>query len=244
MLPVIMMNLSCRAICPGCGEWNSYAEQPTAPRKKKGGAVPRRGARAVPVTEAAVRTIVEEETARLREELGEAAYTEGRFDEFMTAPVDATFIFDQETKEFTIVASQSAIVVDVEALAEAVETAALGIGRGRIPTMVGDEAAFTTEMAEAMGPITEVSTFTTFHPCCANRVINIQKLADEIDGAIVMQQKFCDPHELDTPAIRKALEAKGVRSIFLEFDVTVPVGQFQTRVEAFLEMIGEEDLFD
>jgi vancomycin resistance protein YoaR len=112
--------------------------------------------------------------------------TEGRFDEFMTEPVDATFIFDEETKEFTTVASQSAIVVDVDALAEAVETAALGIGRGRIPTMVGDEAAFTTEMAEAMGPITEVSTFTTFHPCCANRVINIQKLADEIDGAIVM----------------------------------------------------------
>jgi DNA repair protein RadA/Sms len=39
--------------CPGCGDWNSYAEQPTPPRKKKGGAVPRRGARAVPVTAAA-----------------------------------------------------------------------------------------------------------------------------------------------------------------------------------------------
>jgi len=39
--------------CPGCGEWNSYAEQPSPPRKKKGGAAPRRGAQAVPVTEAA-----------------------------------------------------------------------------------------------------------------------------------------------------------------------------------------------
>ena len=39
--------------CPGCGEWNSFAEQPAAPRKKKGGAAPHRGARAVPVTEAA-----------------------------------------------------------------------------------------------------------------------------------------------------------------------------------------------
>jgi vancomycin resistance protein YoaR len=111
---------------------------------------------------------------------------EDRFDEFTTAPVDATFIFDEETKEFTIVASQASIVVDVDALAAVVETAALGPGRARIPTAVGDEAAFTTEMAEAMGPITEVSTFTTFHPCCANRVINIQKLADEIDNAIVM----------------------------------------------------------
>ena len=30
---------------------------------------------------------------------------------------------------------------------------------------------------------------------------------------------------------------------FLEFDVTVPVGQFKTRVEAFLEMLREEDLY-
>jgi malate synthase len=35
----------------------------------------------VPVTEALVRTIIEEETARLREELGEATYTAGRFEE-------------------------------------------------------------------------------------------------------------------------------------------------------------------
>lgn len=39
--------------CPGCGEWNSYAEQPRAPRGKKAGSRPRRGGRAVPVTEAA-----------------------------------------------------------------------------------------------------------------------------------------------------------------------------------------------
>jgi DNA repair protein RadA/Sms len=39
--------------CPGCGEWNSFAEQPAAAKKKKGGAGPRRGAPAVPVTEAA-----------------------------------------------------------------------------------------------------------------------------------------------------------------------------------------------
>jgi vancomycin resistance protein YoaR len=50
----------------------------------------------------------------------------------------------------------------------------------------GDEAAFTTEMAEAMGPLGEVSTFTTYHPCCQTRVTNIQLLADEIRGAIVM----------------------------------------------------------
>jgi benzoyl-CoA reductase subunit C len=78
------------------------------------------------------------------------------------------------------------------------------------------------------------------------RTEHILQLAEDwsVDGAIVMQQKFCDPHELDTPAIRKALEDKGIKTLFLEFDVTVPIGQFKVRVEAFLEMLGEEDLFD
>ncbi len=77
------------------------------------------------------------------------------------------------------------------------------------------------------------------------RIAHILRLAEEwrVDGAIVMQQKFCDPHELDTPAIRKSLEEQGIKTLFLEFDVTVPVGQFKTRVEAFLEMLAEEDLF-
>jgi len=77
------------------------------------------------------------------------------------------------------------------------------------------------------------------------RIPHILKLAKDFDaaGAILIQQKFCDPHELDIPAIRKTLEDEGIRTLSLEFDVTVPMGQFRIRVEAFLEMIGEEDLF-
>jgi len=78
------------------------------------------------------------------------------------------------------------------------------------------------------------------------RIPHILKLAKDWDvsGAIVIQQKFCDPHELDTPAIRKALHEKGIKTLFLEFDVTVPIGQFKVRVEAFLEMLAAEDLFE
>ena len=65
----------------------------------------------------------------------------------------------------------------------------------------------------------------------------------DIQGTIVMQQKFCDPHELDNPALTKALEDAGIKTLFLEFDVTVPIGQFKVRVEAFLEMLQEDDLF-
>jgi benzoyl-CoA reductase subunit C len=62
-------------------------------------------------------------------------------------------------------------------------------------------------------------------------------------GAIVMQQKFCDPHEADVPALTKALNDAGLKTLFLEFDVTVPIGQFKVRVEAFLEMLRDDDLF-
>ena len=78
------------------------------------------------------------------------------------------------------------------------------------------------------------------------RLDHILQLAKEYDvqGVIIMQMKFCDPHELDTVAIKEALEKDlNIQTLFLEFDVTVPIGQFKTRVEAFLEIIREEDLF-
>ena len=77
------------------------------------------------------------------------------------------------------------------------------------------------------------------------RLDHIVKLAKEWDckGVILIQQKFCDPHELDAPAIKRTLEAADIPVLALEFDVTVPVGQFQIRVEAFLELLEVDDLF-
>ena len=79
-----------------------------------------------------------------------------------------------------------------------------------------------------------------------SRLDRILKFAKDwnVDGAIVVQQKFCDPHESDIPFVRKALEENGVPTYFLEFDVTTAVGPFAIRVEAFLETLeAEEDLF-
>jgi benzoyl-CoA reductase subunit C len=78
------------------------------------------------------------------------------------------------------------------------------------------------------------------------RIPHVLSLAKDYDvqGAILIQQKFCDPHELDIPALKAALEGAGVPTLFLEFDVTVPLGQFRIRVEAFLEMLRQDDLFD
>ncbi len=65
----------------------------------------------------------------------------------------------------------------------------------------------------------------------------------KVDGAIVIQQKFCDPHECDMPVLIKYLKENDIPCLFLEFDVTVPLGPMRIRVEAFLEILGEEDLF-
>ncbi|MEE8472461.1 MAG: 2-hydroxyacyl-CoA dehydratase [Dehalococcoidia bacterium] len=59
-----------------------------------------------------------------------------------------------------------------------------------------------------------------------------------VEGALVIQQKFCDPHEFDIPIIISHLkETANIPSLFLEVDITLPAGQFTTRIEAFLETI-------
>ncbi|KAA3637197.1 MAG: hypothetical protein DWP92_08265, partial [Armatimonadetes bacterium] len=105
---------------------------------------------------------------------------------FEVPPVDASFTFDTETKEISVVPSKVGRMIDIEAIPSVVSKAALGSRSGTIPMIDGAQPALTTEMAEAMGPFGEVSTFTTHHPCCANRVVNIQLLADEINGHWVM----------------------------------------------------------
>ncbi|MCL5962509.1 MAG: 2-hydroxyacyl-CoA dehydratase, partial [Chloroflexi bacterium] len=81
--------------------------------------------------------------------------------------------------------------------------------------------------------------------CSRTRFDHILGFAKDyrVQGAILTQQKFCDPHELDIPSLRKLLEGNGIPCYFLEFEVTVPVGQFKIRVEAFIEQILAEELF-
>jgi vancomycin resistance protein YoaR len=111
---------------------------------------------------------------------------ERHVDRFSSEPVDASFTFDKDTLAIVIIPSVDGVIIDLDAVPGVVIDAALDTGTARLPTMLGLVPELTTEMAEAMGPFDEVSTFTTYHPCCANRVTNIQLLADEIDGSIVM----------------------------------------------------------
>ena len=77
------------------------------------------------------------------------------------------------------------------------------------------------------------------------RFPHILNLAQEFkaQGVVLTQQKFCDPHEIDIPSLRRYLNENGLPTYFLEFEVTVPVGQFRIRIEAFLEQLRAEELF-
>ena len=77
------------------------------------------------------------------------------------------------------------------------------------------------------------------------RFERIQNFIEDFDvkGVILIQQKFCDPHEIDFPALRKMLDEMDIKHLTLEFDVTVPLGPFRIRTEAFLETLSGEELF-
>ncbi|MEO8170634.1 MAG: benzoyl-CoA reductase, bzd-type, subunit N [Oxalobacteraceae bacterium] len=101
-------------------------------------------------------------------------------------------------------------------------------------------------------PIATISDRYCERPACPTkdypahtRFDHVLKLAKDYNAraAIFLQQKFCDPHEGDFPDLKEHLENNDIPCLFLEFDITNPIGPFRIRIEAFLETMSEEDLF-
>ncbi|MDP6347384.1 MAG: 2-hydroxyacyl-CoA dehydratase [Dehalococcoidia bacterium] len=63
-----------------------------------------------------------------------------------------------------------------------------------------------------------------------------------VQGAVIVQQKFCDPYRYEMPKMEAMLRENGIPTVMLEAEFTLPTGQFRTRVEAFLETIQQEML--
>jgi benzoyl-CoA reductase subunit C len=83
-------------------------------------------------------------------------------------------------------------------------------------------------------------------PCPTKDVIERQRLryVEElcrdygVNGAVILQQKFCHPHEFELPALGNLFGAHHIPTLTLELDTTIPYGQLRTRIEAFLEMLS------
>ena len=57
-------------------------------------------------------------------------------------------------------------------------------------------------------------------------------------GVIFLYLKFCDPHAFDYPYLKDMLDAAGIPTLLVELEEqTASEGQFQTRCEAFIEML-------
>ena len=98
---------------------------------------------------------------------------------------DASFDIDDKD-HVTVVPSRTGTRVDPAKVASALRDAAMTSDRrGELPVDHGAEPALTTADAEKLGIKGLVASFTTHHPCCQPRVVNIHRIADLMDGVIV-----------------------------------------------------------
>jgi len=86
-----------------------------------------------------------------------------------------------------IIPGETGLRVDSDRIIEAILTAARTPDRsGQLPVIEDAEPDVTVADLEALKIEHLVSSFTTYHDCCANRVINIHLMADTINGTVVL----------------------------------------------------------
>ena len=99
-------------------------------------------------------------------------------------PVDAYYEIDEDD-QVIIHPSMPGTIIDVAKIGDLLEQLAAGnIREGTLPIMDGVQPQTTTADIEMLG-IHLVSQYTTYHPCCAARVSNIQLFADKTHNALV-----------------------------------------------------------
>ncbi len=106
--------------------------------------------------------------------------------EFSVEARDASFRVDSKQK-VTVVPSRAALSVSPEEIAQRIqELLDKGEREGALPVRSGDQPKLTTEIAQALGIEKHLISFMTMHPCCQPRVQNIHRIADLIDGVVVL----------------------------------------------------------
>ena len=118
-------------------------------------------------------------------------------------PVDAKFEVSA-TGAISIVPSRPGQRIDVARLPATLLAAAKTATRSaELPLVQRPEPALSTAQAEALGVRGLVSTFTTRHPCCEKRVQNIHRIADLLDGQVVLPDQTVSVNALVGPRTLK-----------------------------------------
>jgi vancomycin resistance protein YoaR len=119
-------------------------------------------------------------------------------------PVDAKFEVSP-AGAVSIVPSQAGLRVELERVPDALRAAARSPARGgELPLVMRPEPALSTAQAEALGIHGLVTSFTTRHPCCQPRVDNIHRIADILDGKVVLPGETVSVNALVGPRTLKA----------------------------------------
>ncbi len=112
-------------------------------------------------------------------------------EEVETDPIDAQVVIRPDDIPL-ILPGYNAVLINDGQLPDAVYRAATSVTRtGPLPVREGREADFSTEDAEALGIRDLLYSAETYYSCCGdeknlNRIINIKRIAAEVDGAIIL----------------------------------------------------------
>jgi benzoyl-CoA reductase subunit C len=90
--------------------------------------------------------------------------------------------------------------------------------------------------------------YETMIPCCPSRIdpkndwgsylVNMVR-RNNAQGVVNLMVKYCEPHNLWYPDVKKSLEKAGIPEFLLETDHEImSLWQIKTRLQAFVEMIG------
>jgi vancomycin resistance protein YoaR len=163
--------------------------------------------------------------------------------EFEDEPVDAVFRVRGES--VSVIPGKNGTLIDAEETASRLGVATLTESRrGRLPIVEGAAPDVTTEYLESLNVNHMVSQFTTYHPCCADRVANIQQMADDVRGVLVLPGETFSLNGY----VGERTEAKGYLPagtiIAGEFTDTVGggVSQFATTLYSAVFWGGYEDV--
>ncbi|HJS71441.1 MAG TPA: VanW family protein [Acidimicrobiia bacterium] len=106
--------------------------------------------------------------------------------DFEAAPVNAELVINDDNTVSVVPGSNGTRIDEVETAVRLYDASQTAARTAELPIVEGAEPERTTEYLEGLGVKHLVSQFTTYHDCCAPRVINIHLIADTIDGHIVL----------------------------------------------------------
>lgn len=163
--------------------------------------------------------------------------------QYEAEPVDAEFKISGTA--IVIIAGKKGTRIDQTETAEKLLQAGRGTSRlGQLPLVEDADPNTTTEELESLGIKHLVSSFTTYHSCCQDRVKNIQKMADTIDEHILRSgQQFSINEFVGQRTAEKGYVPAGtIVAGELEDTVGGGVSQFATTMYNAIFWAGLQDI--